>query len=806
MDIIENEKNVQYFLDLIKKSRRGKFKLYIGMIAGVGKSYRMLQEAHELLENGVDVKVGFIETHGRTGTEAILQGIPVIPRKKIFYKGKELEEMDLDAILQMRPELVIVDELAHTNVEGSRNEKRWQDVMELLDAGINVISAVNIQHIESLNEEVQEISGIEVRERIPDRVLEEADEVVNIDLTAEELIERLKAGKIYRPEKIELALNNFFKAENILQLRELALKEVALRVEKKVENELPLDTSHVRHEKFMACISSHEKTPRKIIRRCARLATRYNTKFFVLYVQTPKEDPDRISLADQRHLLNHFKLATELGGEVIQVHSPHILESIIKVAIEKQITTICTGMFILLVSLSVIYLQMLTAAEPDSPIASTGLKQAVVWVAIIGGICIVCGITLAIWLPQSINRPIKELTDGILEIANRNYEKRLNISDKNEEFKNVVDSFNRMAQHLAEYRSTTLSTLLAHKKFLEAIINSISDPIIGLDPDRKILFINSEALNILNLKKENTIFKSAEEISLKNDLLRKLIRELVSPNPQKEPIKIYADNKESYFKASYIEIDNTNHDSEEPEKLGHVIILKNITEFKELDSAKTTFISTISHELKTPISAIMMSLQLLEDRRIGSLNKEQEQLSQSIKENGERLLNITGELLNMTQVEAGKLQLMPKITRPIELIEYAIKANQVQADKFNIHIEVDYDENTKKLFIDSEKIAWVLTNLVSNAIRYSKENGRVIIGTHQDGNMVEIYVQDFGKGIDPRYHQSIFDRYFRVPGTKVQGSGLGLSISKDFVEAHGGTLSVESELGKGSRFILRLKS
>lgn len=167
--------------------------------------------------------------------------------------------MDLDAILQMRPELVIVDELAHTNVEGSRNEKRWQDVMELLDAGINVISAVNIQHIESLNEEVQEISGIEVRERIPDRVLEEADEVVNIDLTAEELIERLKAGKIYRPEKIELALNNFFKAENILQLRELALKEVALRVEKKVENELPLDTSHVRHEKFMACISSHEK-------------------------------------------------------------------------------------------------------------------------------------------------------------------------------------------------------------------------------------------------------------------------------------------------------------------------------------------------------------------------------------------------------------------------------------------------------------------------------------------------------------------------------------------------------------------
>ena len=236
-------------------------------------------------------------------------------------------------------------------------------------------------------------------------------------------------------------------------------------------------------------------------------------------------------------------------------------------------------------------------------------------------------------------------------------------------------------------------------------------------------------------------------------------------------------------------------------------MLKNITEFKELDSAKTTFISTISHELKTPIAAIMMSLQLLEDKRVGALNDEQEQLSKSIKENSERLLSITGELLNMTQVEAGKLQFMPKITKPIELIEYAIKANQVQADKFNIQIEVEYpEEKIGKLFVDSEKIAWVLTNLLSNAIRYSKENGRVIIGAKQDENMIELYVQDFGKGIDPRYHKSIFDRYFRVPGTKVQGSGLGLSISKDFVEAHGGTLTVESELGKGRRFVMRLKA
>jgi two-component system sensor histidine kinase KdpD len=340
---MSREENALHFLDLIKKSRKGKFKIYIGMIAGVGKSYRMLQEAHDLLTSGVDVQVGFIETHGRKETEALVTGLPVIPRRKIFYKGKELEEMDVDAIIRIHPEIVIVDELAHTNVEGSRNEKRWQDVNELLEEGINVISAVNIQHIESLNEEVKEITGIDVKERIPDSVLGLADEVVNIDLTSEELVARLKAGKIYQPEKVQLALDNFFKSEHILQLRELALKEVAMRVGKKVENEFSADMSRFHHEKFLACVSANEKTPRKIIRKTARLATHYNTVFIVLYVQTPGESSDRISLANQRYLSNHFKLATELGGEVIQVQSSDIMGSIIKICQERQITTVCMG-------------------------------------------------------------------------------------------------------------------------------------------------------------------------------------------------------------------------------------------------------------------------------------------------------------------------------------------------------------------------------------------------------------------------------------------------------------------------------
>lgn len=341
--MVNKEENVRHLLNLIKRSQRGVFKIYIGMIAGVGKTYKMLQEAHEILDSGIDVQIGYVETHGRAGTEAQLKGLPVIPRKKIFYKGKELEEMDLDAILQLHPELVIVDELAHTNVDGCRNEKRWQDVMDLLEAGINVISAVNIQHIESLNEDIKGIAGIEVKERIPDKVLEEADEVVNIDLTAEELINRLKAGKIYKTEKIQTALSNFFKTENILQLRELALKEVAFRVEKKVETEIISEDKAVHRELYLACISSNAKTPRHIIRRTARLASRYNTDFMALYVQTPSESPDRINLSVQRHLLNHFKLVTELGGELVQVASPDIIQAIIDVCHERHITTVCIG-------------------------------------------------------------------------------------------------------------------------------------------------------------------------------------------------------------------------------------------------------------------------------------------------------------------------------------------------------------------------------------------------------------------------------------------------------------------------------
>jgi two-component system sensor histidine kinase KdpD len=338
----EKENNVKHFLDLIQKSRKGKFKVYIGMSAGVGKTFRMLQEAHTLLKNGIDVKIGYVETHNRKETHELLEGLPVIPRRTLFYKGKLLEEMDLQAIINLRPEVVIVDELAHTNIEGSKNEKRWQDVLEILEAGINVISAVNIQHLESLNADVKNITNIDVQERIPDSVLKLADEVVNIDLTSDELITRLKEGKIYTADKIHTALNNFFKSDQILQLRELALKEVASQVNRKVESEVPKNIA-VKHEKLMACISSNDKTAKIVIRKTARLASYYNSKWYVLYVETPKESSNKIALDKQRHLINNFKLATQLGADVIKVEHNNITDAMLEVVNQKQITTVCIG-------------------------------------------------------------------------------------------------------------------------------------------------------------------------------------------------------------------------------------------------------------------------------------------------------------------------------------------------------------------------------------------------------------------------------------------------------------------------------
>ena len=334
--------SAERFLNLIRSSKQGKLKIYIGMAAGVGKTYRMLLEAKELIDNKVDVVVGYIETHGRKETARLLEGLPAMDRKKIFYKGKLLEEMDVDAILLQKPEVVLVDELAHTNIPGSKNEKRWQDVNELIEAGINVISTVNIQHIESINDQVEKITGIKITERVPDRVIHSADEVVNVDLTIEELLDRLREGKVYDMQKVPIALNNFFKPESLLQLRDLALKEVSRQVERKIVKEIPLQ-SRDKISAIVTALSTNYESGKKLIRRSSRLAALYNSKWYVVYIQTEKEKTDKIDPRMQRYLLNNFKLAAELGAEVKEISSNQVAKSLVEFAKSKEAALIVIG-------------------------------------------------------------------------------------------------------------------------------------------------------------------------------------------------------------------------------------------------------------------------------------------------------------------------------------------------------------------------------------------------------------------------------------------------------------------------------
>jgi two-component system sensor histidine kinase KdpD len=301
------------FLSLIRQMQRGRLKVYLGFAPGVGKTYDMLQDAQRLKKQGIDVVVGIVETHGRSETAALLEGLEQVPRRRIEYKGVVLEELDLDALLARRPTIAIVDELAHTNAPGSRNAKRYQDIEEMLAVGINVITTLNVQHLESLYDIIEGFTGVKVKERVPDYVLHQADQIVNVDLPAEDLQERLKAGKIYPAERVERALANFFTDSNLTRLRELALEELATSLDRRQQQNgvLPPGTSS---ERVMVCLSSRGPSVHRLLRKAARLADRLNAPWYAVYIQTPGERLDRIEAATQRQISDALTLAQHLGG------------------------------------------------------------------------------------------------------------------------------------------------------------------------------------------------------------------------------------------------------------------------------------------------------------------------------------------------------------------------------------------------------------------------------------------------------------------------------------------------------------
>lgn len=440
--------------------------------------------------------------------------------------------------------------------------------------------------------------------------------------------------------------------------------------------------------------------------------------------------------------------------------------------------------------------------ERKSDIAIITAENATFWIVSIGTVCFLIAFILLFNLPQTIAEPINQLTFSIKQIANKNYNERVHFKGS-EEFNDLANSFNIMAEKLQEYESSTLSTQLMDKKRIETLVNNMHDAVIGLDENHFIYMINDEALKITNLRKEEIIGKTAHEVAINNDLVRELLKNI--DHPVKEPIKIVTDNKENYFEQEIVPINIVKTGEKEKKYIGKVILLRNITPFKELDFAKTNFIATISHELKTPISAIKMGVQLLGNQKFGDLNEQQKELLKSINEDGQRLLDITSELLNLSQVETGNIRLHIENCSPKNIVQTAIKNVEKLAEQKNISINFQCSlEENNFVSADFDKTVWVMNNFLSNAIKHSFQDENIRIVVEKSDAFVTFSITDTGSGIDEKYHRQIFDRYFQVPGEHQNGTGLGLAISKNFIEKQNGEIGVNSSLNQGSTFYFKL--
>ncbi len=433
------------------------------------------------------------------------------------------------------------------------------------------------------------------------------------------------------------------------------------------------------------------------------------------------------------------------------------------------------------------------------------------WLAFAGTICGLMLLSLIVSFPGYVANPLRELTRGIQQIANRKFEERLHFSS-GDEFGQLARSFNAMAQKLDEYEHSSLAKVLFEKQRIDTLIQTMNEGILGLDENRRVLFANPVICRLLGVDERQIKGRYAPDVATTNDLMRTLIQDLMAsdkPDTDRSSLlKIFDDGKENFFNRRTHTVSFTRTGEVEPHQAGYVIVLENITAFKELDLAKTNFIATVSHELKTPLSSVKMSLKLLDDSRVGTLNDEQRSLLGNIRADADRLLNLTGELLNMAQVESGQIQLKLQPVAPTDIVRYAVDALRVQAEQKSITLHINAQETLPFVIADSDKVSWVLINFLSNAIRHSPDESSIEVGAAltSDGQMVEFRVRDYGPGIRTEHRSRVFDRYFKATGQGGQssGTGLGLAISSEFIHSMQGEIGLDTTITDGAAFYFRL--
>jgi two-component system, OmpR family, sensor histidine kinase KdpD len=866
-------------LALVDKDRRGKLTVFLGAAPGVGKTYAMLQRARRLKERGVDIVVGLVETHGRGETAALLDGLDILPRQEVDYRGRVLEEFDLDAALKRQPEILIVDELAHTNPEVSRHPKRHQDIEELMEAGIDVWTALNIQHLESLSDLVTQITGVTIRERVPDTVLSKADDVLLVDLPPAELVERLKQGKVYLPESANRAVNRFFRIGNLTALRELALRRTADRVDDQIIDYLKqnaIDGPWASGERLIVCVGA-DPLSETVVRAASRLASGLNASWIVVHVErSDRESDDSDALRRLEHTL---QLAEQLGAEARRLSGSDYVEEILTFSAQEHATQIVMGVSsrnrwrqwprqtlhaALCQRMNGIALHLVSGDEVESP--RPRRQDNLEWAALGRGAAIAAGaVTIATLAGLAI--------DSVVHLPN------LSIV-----FLLAVLAAAAYAGLFPALVASALSTLAYNFFFIEPRYTfTVAEPyevfalfaylgaalLAGslaarIREQAKAARVRTKAMRLLydfsrtlsgTSKPDEVLWAAATQLqaSLKRNVILLLpedgeLRTMAAWPPDSEAdvtdmtAARWACNKQEpagrgtgtlpnsrfHFRPLMspqgavgvcgIELSAELLNAADERTLTAILDQtaiaidrarlseKSVEQAARLEGERyrDALLSSISHDLKTPLATITGSVSSLRELGDKMQPESRDDLLQSIEQESERLSRFVANLLDMSRIEAGALKLIHDWVDVADVIRAAIK----RAQKYfpDRPIETGIAPDLPLIEADSVLLGQVLFNLLDNAVKYGGLEP-INVYARRDGNQVLISVTDLGKGIPPEDIERVFEKFYRrgKADGRSPGTGLGLSIARGFVEAMGGTIKAESPAlkKKGTRIVMR---
>jgi two-component system sensor histidine kinase KdpD len=877
---------------------RGRLKIFLGYAAGVGKTYAMLEAAHQRKAEGVDVVIGYVETHRRSETEALVAGLEIIPRHRIDYRGITLEEMDVDAVLARHPQLALVDELAHTNAAGSRHPKRFQDVEELLAAGIDVYSTLNIQHLESLNDVVSQITNVVVRETIPDRVLDEVSEIELIDLPPDELLTRLREGKVYVPEQAARAIEEFFRKGNLTALRELTMRRAAERVDDQMRSYMrtrSIPGPWAARERLLVCVTSHPLSER-LVRAARRLADELNAPWTVLHVELPQTV--HLSAAQREQLAITLRLAEELGAKTVQRPGQSATETILDYARRHNITKIIIGKplrprWLEWVRGSVVE-QLIRASGPIDVYVISGdasdPKQAVgrdwvphrPWRRYAGSVALVAAVTVLSEFIQPVLSPINlvmfylaavvfaavylgrgpSMLTALLSVLAFDFffvPPRFTFTVTDTEYiltfiglfivGMVISTLavqSREQAEAARAREAETASLYSFSRDLAAAVTldeivsiivthlgeNFSRQIVVLLPENGTLELSGYTPDTPRNDKEQRAFSNAFTHTVGSSAPFQLDENeravAIWAFEHGEPAGRDTDTLPA-TKVRYLPLktsrgvvgvlgvqphETTKHMTPEQRRLMEAFANQAALAIErvrlageaqqarlqiETEQLRNSLLSSVSHDLRTPLAAITGAASSLMDEDKALEPPMRHEMAQTIYEEAERLNRLLRNLLDMTRLESGALHVNKELQPLEEVIGAAL--SRLEAPLADRAVNIRLPADLPFVPIDSVLIEQVFINLLENAIKYTPAGSPIDLSASADGAEVVIEVADRGPGLPPGDEQRIFEKFYRARGSQNgSGVGLGLTICRGVIEAHGGRIWAENRSGGGAVF------